>query len=64
MVELGAVNCENPTQTFYGKLKPISDFFIPEALAVTGHSRGDTLKFDDPAAKSAIQRKKTDVYLR
>lgn len=31
-------------RTFYGKLKPIS----PEALKVSGFSRKDVLKFDDP----------------
>ena len=35
-------------KTFYGKLKPISDQWVPEALAVSGFSREDTLGFDDP----------------
>lgn len=34
--------------TFYGKLKPISDKWIPEALAVSGHSREETMAFEDP----------------
>ena len=33
---------------FYGKLKPISEKWIPEALAVSGFSRANTLMFDDP----------------
>ena len=32
----------------YGRLKPISEKFIPEALAVSGHSREETLTFEDP----------------
>jgi hypothetical protein len=39
---------ENLDRTFYGKLKPISDQFIPEALAVSGFSRAETEEFDDP----------------
>ena len=49
MISFGAVLVEEGlTRTFYGKLKPISDKFIPEALAVSGHSREETLTFDDP----------------
>lgn len=49
MVSFGAVLVnENLTETFYGKLKPISDRFIPEALNVSGHSREEVLLFDDP----------------
>lgn len=49
MISLGAV-LVNPflDKTFYGKLKPISDKFIPEALAVSGHSREETLTFEEP----------------
>ena len=36
-------------QTFYGQLKPISDKWVPEALAISGFSREQTLAFDDPA---------------
>jgi hypothetical protein len=35
-------------RTFYGKTKPISDQFDPEALAISGFSREETLEFDDP----------------
>ncbi|MBO9731259.1 MAG: 3'-5' exoribonuclease [Chitinophaga sp.] len=50
MISFGAVLVnEQLNQTFYGQLKPISDKFIPEALAVSGHSREATLQFEDPA---------------
>jgi len=35
-------------QTFYGRLKPIADRWIPEALAISGFSREETLGFDEP----------------
>ncbi len=35
-------------RTFYGRLFPISDRYIPDALAVSGFSRETTLTFDDP----------------
>jgi len=35
-------------KTFYGKLKPISNQWIPDALKVSGFSREETLQFDDP----------------
>lgn len=36
-------------KTFYGRLKPISDQWIPDALQVSGFSREQTMEFDDPA---------------
>lgn len=49
MISFGAVLVDTQLdKTFYGKLKPISDKWIPEALAVSGFSREDTLAFDDP----------------
>lgn len=49
MVCFGAVIVEDGLQrTFYGQLRPISDKYDPEALAVSGFSREDTLAFDDP----------------
>ncbi|MAT72937.1 MAG: exonuclease [Planctomycetaceae bacterium] len=49
MVCFGAVIVEPElSRTFYGKLKPISEAFIPEALAVSGLSREECLEFDDP----------------
>lgn len=51
MVSLGAVLVKpGLEQTFYGQLRPISDKWIPEALAVSGHTREETLTFDDPKA--------------
>ena len=49
MVCFGAVIVE-PTlsKTFYGKTKPISENWKPEALAISGFSREQHLKFDDP----------------
>ena len=49
MVCFGAVVVE-PTlsKTFYGKTKPISDLWIPEALAISGISRKEHETFDDP----------------
>jgi hypothetical protein len=49
MISFGAVLVdEQLDKFFYGQLKPISDRFIPEALAVSGHSRQETMAFDDP----------------
>lgn len=50
IVCFGAVIVE-PTlsKTFYGKVKPISDKWKPEALAISGFSREQHESFDDPA---------------
>jgi hypothetical protein len=49
MVSIGAVVVEpSLARTFYGRLRPISERFVPEALAVCGHTRAETLAFDDP----------------
>ena len=49
MVCFGAVVFdERLGQTFYGQTRPVSDQFIPEALAVSGFSREQHLAFDDP----------------
>ena len=61
MVCFGAVIVEPRLErSFYGKLRPISDKWIPEALAVSGFSREATLDFDDPkevmTARLALQR--------
>lgn len=51
MVSFGAVIVEKGlSRSFYGQLRPVSEQWIPEALAVSGHSRDETLTFDDPAA--------------
>lgn len=49
MVSFGAVIVdEKLDRTFYGKLKPISEKWLPEALNVSGHTREETMKFDEP----------------
>jgi DNA polymerase III epsilon subunit-like protein len=51
MVCFGAVLFDDALDTtFYGKSRPISDRFVPEALAVSGFSRERHLGFDDPKA--------------
>ena len=36
------------SKTFYGRIKPISDKWNPEALAISGFSREEHLEFDEP----------------
>jgi len=49
MVCFGAVVFDGRlNQTFYGRTRPVSDRFIPEALTVSGFSREQHLAFDDP----------------
>src|SRR6266545_4272914 len=51
MICVGAVLVqEGLRETFYGRLRPISEQWIPETLAVSGYSRAETLSFDDPKA--------------
>jgi hypothetical protein len=49
MVSFGAVAVE-PTlsRTFYGEVRPISDKWVPEALAISGISRETHEGFDEP----------------
>lgn len=55
MISFGAVLINDALDTtFYAKLKPISENYIPTALAISGHSREETLLFDDP--KSVMLR--------
>lgn len=50
MVSFGAVIVEpGLNRTFYGQLRPISECWLPDALAVSGHSREETLGFEEPA---------------
>jgi len=50
MICFGAVLVEpDLSRSFYGQLKPISEKWIPDALAVSGFSREETLQFDEPA---------------
>lgn len=49
MISFGAVVVDgNLDKTFYGQLHPISEQWIPEALAVSGFSRDEVLRFEDP----------------
>ena len=49
MVCFGVVIVEpSLRQTFLGKLRPISDKWIPEALKVSGFTRDEVLQFGDP----------------
>lgn len=49
MVCFGAIVVEpSLNRSFYGQLRPISDKFIPEALAVSGFTREQTLEFPEP----------------
>jgi hypothetical protein len=49
MVSFGAVVVEPKLEyAFYGKLRPVSEKFVPEALAVSGFTREECLAFDDP----------------
>ncbi len=50
MVCFGAVVVEpSLSKTFYGKTRPISDEWQPQALAISGFSREEHLTFDEPA---------------
>ena len=49
MVCFGAVRVDEAMKTtFYGKTKPISKKWLPEALAISGFSREQHLTFDEP----------------
>ncbi|HEY2980795.1 MAG TPA: hypothetical protein VGJ22_06410, partial [Anaerolineales bacterium] len=49
MVSMGAVVVESGLKnTFYAQLKPISDEWVPESLAIAGFTRADTLAFEAP----------------
>lgn len=49
MVCFGAVVVEpSLTKTFYGKVRPISEDWIPDALAVSGFTREQHETFEDP----------------
>jgi hypothetical protein len=55
MVCFGAVLLdEKLDKTFHGKVKPISEKWIPEALAVSGYSRETHMKFDEPTGTMAL----------
>ena len=49
LVSFGAVIVEpSLTKTFYAETRPISDIWIPEALAVSGFSREQHMEFPEP----------------
>jgi len=49
MISFGAIVVdEHLDRSFYGQIRPISENWIPEALAVSGHSREETLNFGEP----------------
>src|SRR3954462_8680429 len=49
MVSFGAVIVAPGLERIFYQLRPISERWIPEALAVSGFSREDTLRFEEPA---------------
>ena len=51
MISFGAIVVEPAlNRTFYGQVKPISDAYRPDALAVSGFTRDQCLAFDEPQA--------------
>lgn len=48
MISFGAVLISDPSKTFYGKVKPISDIWRPDALAISKISREEHEQYDDP----------------
>jgi hypothetical protein len=51
MVCFGAVLFDDALETtFFGRTAPISERFLPEALAISGYSREEHATFDDPKA--------------
>lgn len=54
MICFGAIIVEPAlNRSFYGRLRPISDRFLPDALAVSGFSREETMGFPEPGAVMA-----------
>lgn len=50
MISFGAVVVKpGLNETFYGQLMPVSEKWIPEALEVSGFTREDTEKFNEPS---------------
>jgi hypothetical protein len=49
MVSFGAVVVEpSLSKTFFGQVRPLSDRYLPEALAISGVSREQHLLYDEP----------------
>lgn len=57
MVCLGAVVLSRELDnTFYGQTAPISDFYNPEALAISGFTRDEHLGFPEPTVSMILFR--------
>ena len=54
MISLGMAVAGRPDLTFYTELRPISDAFVPQALAVSGLDR-DRLLREAPSAEEAMR---------
>lgn len=50
MVSLGLVSVRTPEVSFYRTVRPISERWVPEALAVSGFTREQTLAFEPAEA--------------
>ena len=49
MISVGAVLLDESLETtFYAELRPVSEQWLSSALAISGFSREDTMKFEDP----------------
>ena len=49
MVSFGAILVKSGLDvSFHGRLRPVSEIFVPEALAVSRLSRAETLEFPEP----------------
>lgn len=48
MVCFGAAVVESVPRTFFGKTSPISEFYRPDALAISGYTREEHEHFDSP----------------
>ena len=58
LVSFGAVIVEKSlTKTFYAETKPISDIWIPEALAISGFTREQHLAFPEPRDSMVLFKK-------
>lgn len=68
MLSLGAVDVDDPEQTFYAEFKPVNDKFAPDAMKIVGRSLEDFAKkgtdpkeamiaFRDWLARTAKERK-------
>jgi len=54
MISLGAVRCVPPyDENFYCTIRPVTEEYIPEALAVSGFTREEALTFNTPEVEMA-----------